>query len=76
MISPNNIARDMVRGSQVRFQFTKNTFSLLFRKNYNMPPLSKKRSVLDMIFPSSSRPSISDEQRRIPHLVGESMGTS
>jgi hypothetical protein len=40
LISTNNIARGMVRGSQVRFQSTKNTFSI-FKTIYKvMPPLS------------------------------------
>jgi hypothetical protein len=40
LISTNNIARGMVCGSQVRFQFTKNTFST-FKTIYKiMPPLS------------------------------------
>jgi hypothetical protein len=32
VISTNNIARGMVRGSQIRFQFTQNTLSSGFRK--------------------------------------------
>jgi hypothetical protein len=40
IISTNNIAKGMVRGSQVRFQSTKSIFSILKAIYVIMPPLS------------------------------------
>jgi hypothetical protein len=40
LVSTNNIARGMVRGSQVRFQSTKSTFSILKTIYVIVPPLS------------------------------------
>jgi hypothetical protein len=39
LFSTNNIARGMVRGSQVRFQSTKNTFSIQIEKNRVFPSI-------------------------------------
>lgn len=37
-LSTNNIARGMVRGSQVRFQSTKNTLLFNFISDFTLPP--------------------------------------